>query len=132
MWVCQCSYTLIVLDTTELFQDIFSYVKEQARGDTHNMLVVVMNQKDLTINEAIDYVAELCEKSMNRFVETRSKVPSWGEVIDKEVSIYLDGLQHWMSGVLDWYFVTERYFEKVVADVKANRIVTLAPRRIQD
>jgi alpha-muurolene/germacrene-A/gamma-muurolene synthase len=94
------------------------------------MLVVVMNQKHLTVNGAINYVAEVCEKSMSQFVETRSKVPSWGEEIDKEVSIYLDGLQYWMIGLLNWSFLTERYFGKAVADVKANRIVKLAPRRV--
>jgi alpha-muurolene/germacrene-A/gamma-muurolene synthase len=124
-----CSYTLYTLALTDLFQDIFSYDKEQARGDTHNMLVVVMNQRDLTINEAIDYVAELSEKLMNQFVETREKVPSWGEEIDKEMSIYLDGLQHWMIGILNWSFSTERYFGKAVADVKESRIVKLAPHK---
>jgi alpha-muurolene/germacrene-A/gamma-muurolene synthase len=94
------------------------------------MLVVVMNQRDLTINEAIDYVAELSEKLMNQFVETREKVPSWGEEIDKEMSIYLDGLQHWMIGILNWSFLTERYFGKAVADVKESRIVRLAPHKV--
>ena len=98
---------------------MFSYNKEQARGDTHNILVVVMNQKDLTINGAINYVAEVCEKSMNQFVETRSKMPSWGEEIDKEVSIYLDGLQHWIIGHLKWAFLTERYFT-VTMPIKVN------------
>jgi hypothetical protein len=36
--------------------DIFSYNVEQARGDTHNMICVVMREQGLSLQEAVDFV----------------------------------------------------------------------------
>jgi hypothetical protein len=37
-------------------QDIFSYNVEQARGDTHNMICVVMQEQALDLQTAVDFV----------------------------------------------------------------------------
>jgi hypothetical protein len=36
--------------------DIFSYNVEQSRGDTHNMICVVMQEQGLSVQEAYDFV----------------------------------------------------------------------------
>ena len=90
------------------------------------MIPIIMNEKNLELFPAIDYVANLCKELMHEFIETRAKLPSWGLEIDREVSIYVDGLSAWMIGILNWSFLTERYFGKVVANVRATRIVKLA------
>ncbi|KAH8829192.1 isoprenoid synthase domain-containing protein [Flagelloscypha sp. PMI_526] len=79
--------------------DLFSYNVEQARGDTHNMVVV-----------AVDFVGDLCKQSIDRFSEDRSRLPSWGEKIDKDVNAYADGLEDWIVGSLHWSFESDRYF----------------------
>lgn len=39
------------------FKDIFSYNVEQARGDTtHNMVPVVMAERNIDVQEAVDFV----------------------------------------------------------------------------
>jgi alpha-muurolene/germacrene-A/gamma-muurolene synthase len=116
------------LDLTRGVQDIFSYNVEQARGDTHNMIFVFMVHDGLTLQQAVDRVGDMCQQTIETFVENRARVPSWGESIDKDVKLYVDGMQDWISGSLHWSFMTKRYFGDNGAKVKATRIVELYPR----
>lgn len=109
--------------------DIFSYNVEQSKGDTHNMIPVVMNEQGLDLQSAVDFVGELCRQSIDRFLEDRRNLPSWGEEIDRQVNIYVDGLADWIVGSLHWSFESERYFGKNGRTVKATRVVDLLPRR---
>ncbi|KAJ7666107.1 isoprenoid synthase domain-containing protein [Mycena polygramma] len=110
--------------------DIFSYNVEQAKGDTHNMIPVVMNEQGLDLQSAVDFVGEMCKQSIDRFNEDRAQLPSWGPKIDRDVAVYVDGLANWIVGSLHWSFMSERYFGKKGAQVKASRVVDLLPRRI--
>jgi len=79
-------------------QDIFSYNVEQSRGDTHNMIVILMHYHGLTLQEAVDYVGSLCEETINAFIENKKRIPSWGKEIDDMVEKYVKGLQDWIVG----------------------------------
>ncbi|KAI8976599.1 terpenoid synthase [Trametes punicea] len=109
--------------------DIFSYNVEQAKGDTHNMIVVVQNQENLDRQSALDYVGELCVGSIHRFQALRQELPSWGPEIDAQLQVYVDGLAHWMISNLNWSFESERYFGRAGPEVRATLSVALLPRR---
>ncbi|KAF8155792.1 isoprenoid synthase domain-containing protein [Crassisporium funariophilum] len=109
--------------------DIFSYNVEQSKGDTHNMIPVVMNQEGIDLQTAVDFVGNMCKESINRFVEDRERLPSWGPKIDRDVAVYVDGLANWIVGSLHWSFESERYFGKSGRQVKATRVVHLLPKR---
>ncbi|KAJ3002976.1 hypothetical protein NUW54_g5554 [Trametes sanguinea] len=109
--------------------DIFSFNREQACGDTHNMIVVVQTQQKLDLQSAIDYVGELCMGCVDRFQTLREQLPSWGPEIDAQVQVYVEGLGDWMIGNLVWSFETERYFGKAGPDVRKALSVALLPRR---
>ena len=98
-------------------------------GDTHNMIVVVMQQEGLDLQSAVDFVGELCQQSIDRFVAERAMLPSWGPEIDRQVDIYVQGLADWIVGSLHWSFESERYFGKAGLEIKKMRTVTLLPRR---
>lgn len=110
--------------------DIFSYNVEQSKGDTHNMIVVVMNEEGLDLQSAVDFVGNLCKQSIDQFNDDRANLPSWGPKIDRDVAVYVDGLANWICGSLHWSFESERYFGKTGKDVKATRVVNLLPRRV--
>ncbi|KAK7026974.1 isoprenoid synthase domain-containing protein [Favolaschia claudopus] len=105
--------------------DIFSYRVENAKGDTHNMITVVMNELGLELQPAVNFVGRKCKESIDRFVDHRRKIPAWSPSIDEQVQIYVEGLANWIVGSLHWSFATERYFGKKGAEVKANHIVEL-------
>lgn len=93
------------------------------------MIPVVMNQEGMDLQTAVDFVGNMCKQSIDRFNEERSRLPSWGPEIDREVAIYVDGLANWIVGSLHWSFESERYFGKKGRQVKATRVVNLLPKR---
>lgn len=95
------------------------------------MIVVIMRQEGLDLQSAVDFVGDLCEKSINRFIEERANLPSWGPEIDRQVNIYVDGLRDWIVGSLHWSFDSERYFGKAGREIKRTRTVNLLPRRVE-
>ncbi|KZP15764.1 terpenoid synthase [Athelia psychrophila] len=112
--------------------DLFSYSVEQSKGDTHNMIPVVMHERGLTLQSAVDFVGDLCKKSIDRFNDDRlNNLPSWGPKVDREVAVYVGGLADWIAGSLHWSFESERYFGKDGRQVKACRVVHLLPRRVE-
>ncbi|KAG1852781.1 isoprenoid synthase domain-containing protein [Suillus subalutaceus] len=117
------------IDWVAWSNDIFSYNVEQARHSTSNLVVLVMMHQGLDLQGAVDYCGRLCKTSIQRFEEHRAILPSWGEEVDKEVAIYVQGLQNWMSGSLQWSFENARYFGKDAHVVKRDRTVKLLPKR---
>ncbi|KAK5991818.1 Sesquiterpene synthase 2 [Cladobotryum mycophilum] len=89
-------------DCVSWSNDIYSYNVEQTKGDTHNMLVVLMHEKSMILQEAADYVGDLCCRSVDTFEETRKMFPSYGPAVDRQIEIYIDGLQNWMIGAMYW------------------------------
>ncbi|KAJ3567287.1 hypothetical protein NP233_g6469 [Leucocoprinus birnbaumii] len=109
--------------------DIFSYNVEQSKGDTHNMIPVVMNERGLDLQEAVDFVGEMCKSAIDRFIKERDSLPSWGPEIDRQVKAYAQGLADWIVGSLHWSFESTRYFGKNGRKIKQTRIVELLPLR---
>ncbi|KAI0368610.1 terpenoid synthase [Pilatotrama ljubarskyi] len=108
--------------------DIFSYNVEQARRDSHNMIAVIMHRHDVGLQEAMDFVGMLCKATIDRFEHDRQLIPSWGPKIDRDVAVYVQGLQDWIVGSLHWSFRSTRYFGKDGASVKKHRVVRLLPK----
>ncbi|KZT69830.1 terpenoid synthase [Daedalea quercina L-15889] len=110
--------------------DLFSYNVEQARGDeAHNMITIVMQYQGVGLQEAVDYVGELCRQTINGFAENLEHIPSWGPEIDRDVKIYVKGLQDWIVGSLHWSFITHRYFGPLGPEIKKTRYVKLHPKK---
>jgi len=95
------------------------------------MIAIMMCHHGMTLQEAVDFVGDLCKKSIDRFTEDRAHLPSWGSEIDAQVQVYVQGLADWIVGTLHWSFESERYFGKKGGQVKKDRIVELAPVRAQ-
>ena len=95
------------------------------------MIVVLMHEQGLDLQGAVDYIAQLCKECIRRFEENRAILPSWGEEIDRQVAIYVDGLQNWIVGSLHWSFDTTRHFGKDGPAIKRDRIVKLLPKTPQ-
>lgn len=79
-------------------QDLFSFNVEQSRHDNFNMVAVVMQEKGYSLQEAVDFVGDLCKKTIERFDLEKKNLPSWGPDRDREVAMYVDGLQNWIVG----------------------------------
>ena len=117
-------------------QDLVSYKKEYLAGDTsYNIVTAVMQDKGMTLGEAVQWIASYHAEIAGNFLRVREEVlqhtsgiPSWGERIDAQVEKYIDGLgqsRHegcpthflaaiwhsvgqWVRGNVDWSFESGR------------------------
>ena len=94
------------------------------------MIAIMMHHHGMTLQEAVDFVGDLCKKSTDRFNEDRTRLPSWGPEIDAQVQVYVQGLADWIVGCLHWSFDSERYFGRKGGQIKHGRIVELAHVRV--
>ncbi|KAF8507833.1 terpenoid synthase [Hysterangium stoloniferum] len=114
-------------DFIALTNDIFSYNVEQSRGDTYNVVVIVMKSFKLDLQGAVDHIGNMCRETLELFQATKASLPSWNVEVDKDVALYIKGLEDWMSGSLHWsLFVSERYFPP---STLKDGVVTLLPQR---
>ncbi|KAI0078811.1 terpene synthase [Panus rudis PR-1116 ss-1] len=117
-------------DLVSWSNDVFSYNNEQSRGDTHNLVAVIMKHRNLDLQRAMDYAGELCHQSIARFEAARHSLPSWGDEVDRDVKTYVQGMQDWIVGSLHWSFTgTRRYFGTEGAEIKRHRTVQLLPQK---
>lgn len=112
--------------------DIYSYDAEQSKGlEGNNIVTVLMEANGFNLQEAVDRAGQLWGDLMNRFVEERKKLPSWGSDLDRDVNRYVDAIGHWVVGNICWSFESQRYFGSALEDVKRTRIVKLRPRKVE-
>ncbi|KAG5338164.1 hypothetical protein C0989_008111 [Termitomyces sp. Mn162] len=120
--------TDVCRDLSILMNDMYSYNVEQARGEIHNVVTVVMHQENIGLNEAMKWVGDYCSKLVHNFLEDLCHVPSFGKEFDDQVKHYLDGLAYWTRGHDSWSFESQRYFQKGGLDIQKSRRVVLLPR----
>ncbi|OAX35882.1 terpenoid synthase [Rhizopogon vinicolor AM-OR11-026] len=89
-------------DMVCLFNDMISYNVEQARGDDHNIVAIVMHEFDTEVNSAMLWVADLHKEVEKNFSEAMAALPKWGKPIDSQVRKYCDGLGSWVRGNDEW------------------------------
>ena len=51
-----------------------------------------------SLQSAVDYVGDLCAKTIDTFAANKEQIPSWGPEIDHMVAGYVQGLQDWIVG----------------------------------
>ncbi|KAG2055258.1 terpenoid synthase [Suillus hirtellus] len=98
--------------------DISSYDMEQSNHSTCNLVYILMDKQGLNLQGTIDYCSQLCNICVQHFEKTHAILPLWGEEVDKDVAIYIQGLQDWIAGLV----------QKDGHIVKWNRIFKLSPK----
>ncbi|KZT07613.1 terpenoid synthase [Laetiporus sulphureus 93-53] len=114
-------------DCVSWANDILSYNREQSRGDSHNLVPVLMRTLGIERQAAVDYAADLCNKTVERFLAGKTALPSWGPEVDAQVQQYIQGLEDWIIANAEWSFMTERYFGKDGPKIRKSLQVPLLP-----
>ncbi|KAH9006423.1 terpenoid synthase [Lactarius hatsudake] len=122
--------TILTIDMILLGNDIASYNLEQARGDdNHNMITIVMHNNKTDIQGAMNWVYDYHKELEARFMDLyENKIPKFGEPVDTELAVYVDGLGNWVRASDQWGFESERYFGKKGPEIEKTRWVTLLPK----
>ncbi|KZO94494.1 terpenoid synthase [Calocera viscosa TUFC12733] len=112
------------VDLVSWANDVYSFPKEYACSDTHNLVIVLLYQKSLSVQGAMDYSGELFQQRIDEYLALKAKLPSWGPEIDKAVELYVEGMEYWISGSAEWHFWSKRYFGDEAMLVKATRVTS--------
>jgi len=83
-------------------KDLYSYDMEQSKGISgNNIMTVLMENQQMDLQAAADFVGAHCEELMTRFVTTQNRLPSWGSAVDSQIAQFIAGLGYWMKGNLE-------------------------------
>ncbi|KAI0267826.1 terpenoid synthase [Gloeopeniophorella convolvens] len=119
----------LAAESLPLTNDTYSYNIEQAAGHGgHNLVTVVMAEKNVDLDGALDWVSQYHGQILSRFQAQKFGLPSWGAEIDNQVGIFVEKLGYWIRGIDSWSFETERYFGLKAREIQEHRVVALLPR----
>ncbi|KIK69148.1 hypothetical protein GYMLUDRAFT_152409 [Collybiopsis luxurians FD-317 M1] len=120
---------ILTNDFIAYVNDLYSYNVEQSKGQIHNIVTSLMYANPtMDLAGAVDRVNELTHRTIDQFMELKASLPSWGEQIDKDIAVYIKGMESWMVGLIFWSLQTERYFGKSTQAVRETRLVALLPQ----
>ncbi|KAK8098127.1 terpenoid synthase [Apiospora kogelbergensis] len=92
--------------------DLYSFDKEQAQGDdSHNGVRVLMEERKIGVQEAMDYLGGETTDLMREFVYLCENLPTLkDERNNQHLRVLRDGCISWIIGIEVWYTqVTMRY-----------------------
>ena len=113
-----------------MHQDLYSFNMERSREiDAANVITILMVHEGYTLQKAIDHIGETFTGLVQRLLDARHNFPRFGPGIDQGMSKYIDAIEMWVAGYLDWSFASKRYFGRESEEVRKTRIVKLYPRK---
>lgn len=87
-----------------------------------------MHHHGTDIQGAMDWLIEFHARLAGAFLLIKDRIPSWGEVIDSQISQYVQGLGNWVRASDQWSFESHRYFGGKGLEIQKHRIVNLLPK----
>jgi hypothetical protein len=103
--------------------DIVSYQKEVLKHENpNNLLHVLMVNEGCTLELALSRTVEIVNASVAQFEELRGEIPVWAPSVMDAVSEYIEGMECWMRGNLDWSLQSARYcsFDSPFAELRSR------------
>lgn len=78
--------------------------KEQADGDYQNLVCSVMVEGNIGLQDAMDVVTAMLDDRILDYKRLKSRLPSYGAAIDKELARFLCGVEQFVQGTVEWYY----------------------------
>lgn len=105
--------------------DLFSFDKERRQGDVHNLVVVLKEERELDLEEALEETARMHDAEVRRFISLSENLPSFGNEVNEELERYVGVLKAWMRANLDWSFQdTARYRMNITETANGNWMIS--------
>lgn len=89
--------------------DVISIRKEKAHGDIHNLVLIMQQELQISLNEALERVKKLIDAQIKKFQLLEKKPPQFTELSEQDLVCFIAVLRSWMRGNLDWAFESKRY-----------------------
>jgi len=101
---------IIANDLISVANDVFSFNVEQARGDIHNMVIVIMGERGVGVQEAMDIVGQWYRKTSQDFIKAMHDLPTANSEVQADIQKYAWGIGNWVTANYEWSFESERFW----------------------
>lgn len=95
--------------------DLYSLGKELEQGDTHNLVLVIREERQLDIEAAINETVRLHNQEMIQFERIFHSLPTFDDKTDEEVYKYAFCLAMIVRGNIDWSLQDTARYQQVYA-----------------
>ena len=92
---------------------------------------VLVKHKGYILQQVVNHVGEAFAGLVKNLFRARLNLPRFGQEIDSAVGQYIDTMEMWVVGYLDWSLARKRYFGQTNEEIKRTRIVKLYPRKFE-
>ncbi|MEU2157635.1 hypothetical protein ABZ532_21940 [Streptomyces sp. NPDC019396] len=109
------------VQVVNVVQDAFSVAKEEARGDCHNLILVLQHHRNYSREEAIEKSKSIVRDHTDEFLRLKSQLPALFDTAalpssDRETAyVFVDDLQSQMKACHDWCRNSGRYSRVITA-----------------
>jgi hypothetical protein len=103
------SLSLMTNNVISWFNDLISYPKEIARGDVHNLVYIVHQERGISLEDAAQYVVRKHDAEVRAFQLSCAALPARNQQHARLAQLYVTGLQAWIRANVDWSIATARY-----------------------
>ncbi|KAM0795846.1 terpene synthase metal binding domain protein [Usnea florida] len=114
----------IATDIVLIQNDIVSYAKEKALGESHN-IISLYHLQGKSLQSSFDCASELLKSRYREWYLALTELPTWGEEIDSHVQLHINSAQNVALANLNWSFRAERYWSGNNGKVRKSRTITL-------
>ena len=94
-----------------LVNDLYSFPKERASGDFHNVVFLLQQASPSSLEDAIQTVMAMIEAETHRYEESKQRLPSFTAEIDHMLHQHVNAFPYCMRGHLEWYQESARYLQ---------------------
>jgi 5-epi-alpha-selinene synthase len=89
--------------------DLFSLEKEAERGDVHNLVLILQNEQECSLQKAVSEAVEMHNAQVQEFEKLEPHIPTFGRAINANLSRFVTVLKTRMRGNFDWSQESGRY-----------------------
>ena len=69
-----------------------------------------MAKRNVDLQTAINIIVDIISDYIQKFIELRKQLPSFGPEVDKEVNHYVDSIAHFIRGSLEYAYISDSKF----------------------
>jgi hypothetical protein len=107
--------TLLATNVVCWINDLLSLSKEIAQGEVQNLVLLLHHHEQIPLQEALDRVVALLDCDVRTFMTLEAQLTSFDASLSDALERYLLMLRSWMSGSLEWSYMSGRYVGAEIA-----------------
>lgn len=102
-------------DAIGFMNDVHSFERERRRGDGHNLVVVLRQERQCSWDEAVAESCRITEERLADYLRLEEQIPGVCKELGldedecREVQWGVEAIQHWINGNYEWALDSGRY-----------------------